>query len=209
MANKFLNFLDMVDGGGRGQSGAEFEGGLLSGLGNMMFRPAGYAEREQERLAGVRPQGRPQSRPQMVGGGGGGRPQEVPQAPAPYAGDYFGVDQLPMATDPRYNQTLNFDTSAYHPNQRENVTMYNDNVPPFLNHTDGIGSDAFNITPISVGSDVGAVQPPPISSAVPTAGQNDPAFQEFIGDLRMSPDYRPEYEDIDRIYDSFKLIMGR
>ena len=27
MADKFLNFLDMFDGGGRGASGAEFEGG--------------------------------------------------------------------------------------------------------------------------------------------------------------------------------------
>ena len=45
MADKFLNFLDLFDGGGRGASGTEFEGGgLLSGLGNALFKPAGYAE---------------------------------------------------------------------------------------------------------------------------------------------------------------------
>jgi len=55
----FLNFMDMIDGGGAGASGNEFQGGgLLSDIGNALFQPAGYRER-QRRMSEVRPQMRP------------------------------------------------------------------------------------------------------------------------------------------------------
>lgn len=54
---RYTSLLDMLDGGGMGQSGQKFEGGLFSGLMNAMgIRPMGY----QDRLAAARPQPRPQ-----------------------------------------------------------------------------------------------------------------------------------------------------
>ena len=45
---KFLDFLDMIDGGGAGMSGDRFEGGgLLSLIGNALFQPTGYRERQR------------------------------------------------------------------------------------------------------------------------------------------------------------------
>lgn len=59
MADRFLNFLDMIDGGGMGASGNEFQGGgLLSDIGNALFQPYGYRER-QRGMAETRPQMRP------------------------------------------------------------------------------------------------------------------------------------------------------
>lgn len=48
---KFLDFLDMIDGGGAGRMGDEFEGGgLLSTLGNLVAKPYG-SEDERRRAA--------------------------------------------------------------------------------------------------------------------------------------------------------------
>lgn len=48
MAN-FLGLIDMLDGGGKGQSGDTFEGGMFSGLLNSLgIRPMGYAGRQGE-----------------------------------------------------------------------------------------------------------------------------------------------------------------
>lgn len=47
---RFLDFLDRIDGGGKGQSGDTFEGGgLLSMLGNLLFSP--YGSKNPERRA--------------------------------------------------------------------------------------------------------------------------------------------------------------
>ena len=74
MADTFLNFLDRIDGGGKGKSGDEFEGGgLLSALGNALFKPAGYADRQ---IADTRPQSRPQRVPPSA-------PPTVPQSVPP------------------------------------------------------------------------------------------------------------------------------
>lgn len=44
----FLNFLDMIDGGGMGKAGDTFEGGgLLSDLGNALLKPRGYYDRHR------------------------------------------------------------------------------------------------------------------------------------------------------------------
>lgn len=54
---RYRGLLDMLDGGGMGQSGQKFEGGLFSGLLNALgIRPIGYAAR----LEDARPQPRPQ-----------------------------------------------------------------------------------------------------------------------------------------------------
>ena len=54
---RYRGLLDMLDGGGMGQSGQKFEGGLFSGLLNALgIRPMGYAARVED----ARPQPRPQ-----------------------------------------------------------------------------------------------------------------------------------------------------
>ena len=66
---RYLNFIDMINGGGMGAAGSRFEGGgLLSMLGNALgVRPYGY----EDRLSEVRPMARPaglmptQARPQL------------------------------------------------------------------------------------------------------------------------------------------------
>lgn len=65
----YLGLIDLVDGGGAGRAGDRFEdGGLLSDIGNMLFRPYGYRDRREE-LGRVQPQPRPMP----------------PAAPQPYA----------------------------------------------------------------------------------------------------------------------------
>lgn len=59
MADEFTNLRDMFDGGGMGASGDEFQGGgLLSLIGNALFQPYGYRERQRE-AAAMRPRSRP------------------------------------------------------------------------------------------------------------------------------------------------------
>ena len=42
---KFLDFLDMIDGGGAGQMGGEFQGGgIFSEIANMIATPYGSEE---------------------------------------------------------------------------------------------------------------------------------------------------------------------
>ena len=64
---RFLGLMDMIDGGGMGRSGSEFEGGPLSGFLNALgIRPQGYADRmeaEPRYLAGPAPMARPQYMP--------------------------------------------------------------------------------------------------------------------------------------------------
>jgi hypothetical protein len=49
-STEYLNFLDMIDGGGAGRSGDRFEGGgLLSLIANELFKPAGYEQRMLDR----------------------------------------------------------------------------------------------------------------------------------------------------------------
>ena len=49
---RFLGLMDMIDGGGMGRAGSEFEGGPFSGLLNALgIRPQGYAARMEEQQA--------------------------------------------------------------------------------------------------------------------------------------------------------------
>ena len=49
---KFLSFLDMIDGGGRGQVGGEFEGGgILSDIANLIATPYGSEDPERRGIA--------------------------------------------------------------------------------------------------------------------------------------------------------------
>lgn len=49
---RFLGLMDMIDGGGMGRAGSEFEGGPFSGLLNALgIRPQGYAARMEAEQA--------------------------------------------------------------------------------------------------------------------------------------------------------------
>jgi hypothetical protein len=90
MADKFLDFIDMIDGGGAGKFGKEFEGGgIFSVLANALATP--YGSEDEERMRKLRqmrgllapdesiaPKTAP--RPTVTRGGGAGRAQVRPQA---------------------------------------------------------------------------------------------------------------------------------
>jgi hypothetical protein len=90
MADKFLDFIDMIDGGGAGKFGKEFEGGgIFSMLANALATP--YGSEDEERMRKLRqmrgllapdesiaPKAAP--RPTVTRGGGSGRTQVRPQA---------------------------------------------------------------------------------------------------------------------------------
>ena len=90
MADKFLDFIDMIDGGGAGKFGKEFEGGgIFSVLANALATP--YGSEDKDRMRRVRqmrgllapdesiaPKAAP--RPTVTRGGGTGRTQVRPQA---------------------------------------------------------------------------------------------------------------------------------
>jgi hypothetical protein len=90
MTDKFLDFIDMIDGGGAGKFGKEFEGGgIFSMLANALATP--YGSEDEERMRRLRqmrgllapdesiaPKAAP--RPTVTRGGGTGRTQVRPQA---------------------------------------------------------------------------------------------------------------------------------
>jgi hypothetical protein len=92
MADKFLDFIDMIDGGGYGEGkmGDKFEGGgIFSVLANALATP--YGSEDEERMRKLRqmrgllapdesiaPRAAP--RPTVTRGGGAGRAQVRPQA---------------------------------------------------------------------------------------------------------------------------------
>jgi len=72
--------MDMINGGGAGRAGQRFEGGgLLSDIGNAMFRPYGF----EERMGQVRPQARPMQAPMQA-------PMQQPMPPAMSPFERFG-----------------------------------------------------------------------------------------------------------------------
>ena len=89
MADKFLDFIDMIDGGGAGKFGKEFEGGgIFSMLANALATP--YGSEDEERMRKLRqmrgllapdesiaPKAAP--RPTVTRGGGAGQAQVRPQ----------------------------------------------------------------------------------------------------------------------------------
>ena len=89
MADRFLDFIDMIDGGGAGKFGKEFEGGgIFSVLANALATP--YGSEDEERMRKLRqmrgllapdesisPKAAP--RPTVTRGGGAGQAQVRPQ----------------------------------------------------------------------------------------------------------------------------------
>jgi len=70
----YRNLRDMFDGGGAGMSGPEFEGGgLLSDIGNLLFKPLGYRERMAQQQMPTRAAPQPMMR----------QPQPQPQPTQP------------------------------------------------------------------------------------------------------------------------------
>jgi len=92
MADKFLDFIDMIDGGGAGTMGDKFEGGgIFSMLANALATPYGSEDDERKRRVlqmrgllapdeSIAPSAAP--RPTVTRGGGAGQAQSV-AAPAP------------------------------------------------------------------------------------------------------------------------------
>lgn len=63
---QFLGLRDMFDGGGRGRSGDDFEGGLFSGLLNGLgIDPLGYRDRMGAPATPERPMARPSAAPRV------------------------------------------------------------------------------------------------------------------------------------------------
>jgi hypothetical protein len=94
---RFLNFLDMLDGGGKGQAGDTFEGGPLSGLLNMLgVRPAGYEARQNEPTAPtMRPMGSMEFTPPIETR----RPDGIGATPATaYTGPAVAPNPTPAST---------------------------------------------------------------------------------------------------------------
>jgi hypothetical protein len=96
---RFTGLLDMIDGGGAGRAGNEFEGGLLSEVLNALgIRPRGFEER-QERMASVTPMPR---RPAMPAADTRYQPQPA-AAPMSTQPGYFspaGPQALPTVGAP-------------------------------------------------------------------------------------------------------------
>ena len=101
---RFLDFLDMFDGGGAGQMGDKFEGGgLLSAIGNAFGSP--YGSEDPERMAARQAfynsdniGGAPMtsaSPPQVM-------PQQANYATEPNYADRFGVPMPVPAFEPNY-----------------------------------------------------------------------------------------------------------
>ena len=108
---RFLDFLDMFDGGGAGQMGDKFEGGgLLSAIGNAFGSP--YGSEDPERRA---------SRQAFYGSDNiGGAPMtsapppQTNYATEPNYADRFGVPA--SATEPNYADRFGVPASATEPN---------------------------------------------------------------------------------------------
>ena len=100
---KFLDFLDMIDGGGAGQMGDKFEGGgLYSALGNLVASPYGSQdeERKKARMAAYSSNnigGAPVQTPPPVGTVGGAAPDPV--AP-PTEQERYGMNPPAAYTPP-------------------------------------------------------------------------------------------------------------
>ena len=100
---KFLDFLDMIDGGGAGQMGDKFQGGgLFSALGNLVASPYGSKdeERKKARMAAYSSDnigGAPVQTPPPVGTVGGAAP--APVAP-PTEQERYGMNPPAAYTPP-------------------------------------------------------------------------------------------------------------
>lgn len=114
---KFLDFLDMIDGGGAGQMGDKFEGGgLYSVLGNLVGSPYGSKdeERKKARMAAYGSDnigGPPLATPPPVGTVGGGAPAPVvpPTPQEPYGGrGSMGMPYPEWARDALTRQTIDY-----------------------------------------------------------------------------------------------------
>lgn len=89
---RFLGLMDMIDGGGMGRAGSEFEGGPFSGLLNALgIRPRGYFDRmeEQEAMSALLPRPAPMTQPERMPMAG------PPSMPDPYAPGAIETTTLP------------------------------------------------------------------------------------------------------------------
>ena len=156
---KFLDFLDMIDGGGKGQMGDEFEGGgLLSAFANMAASPYG-SEDETRRKAR-----QDFYSSQNIGGGpqGGGarvmRPMARPAAPTSFAdmeGQYSTSPATPVSFADMEGQYSSAPASSYAPAAQTALAPIDQfgGMPPafteansFATFISGLGPEARNNT---------------------------------------------------------------
>lgn len=110
MDKKFLNFVDMFDGGGAGATGSEFEGGgILSMIANMLATPFGSKDRQPTA----------EDRPMM-------RPQMAPQAPPPPSGlaaEPNYADRFALPKQPQYSGRGNYGMPTQGPNYADRFAL--------------------------------------------------------------------------------------
>jgi len=132
---KFLDFLDMIDGGGAGQMGDKFEGGgLYSVLGNLLASPYGSKdeERRKARMAFYGSDnigGAPMAPPPPVGTVGGGAP--APVAP-PTPQERYGLNPPAAYTPPAQSPLEMFGgmaPAAYTPPAQSPLEMFGGMAP--------------------------------------------------------------------------------
>lgn len=115
-------FIDMINGGGRGQAGQRFEGGLLAGIANALgIRPHGYQEQPTAAPSAPVPHAYLGASPMTSM-----RPQARPAQPMNYSGrgDYGMPSQPSMMP---YNPSAPFGDPAYFYGQ-----FMNTGLPPTM-----------------------------------------------------------------------------
>jgi len=176
---KFLDFLDMIDGGGKGQMGDEFEGGgLLSVLANMAASPYG-SEDEMRRKAR-----QDFYSSQNIGGGSMGngarvnRPMARPAAPTSFA-DMEGQ----YSTSPASNYAPTAQTAPA--------------KSPFQEHG---GMPPAPYTPLAKSpfQEHGGMPPAPYTSSANTFN-SAPTLPPVAEDLSNDPDYVEYLEIISKL----------
>jgi hypothetical protein len=113
---KFLDFLDMIDGGGAGQMGDKFQGGgLYSVLGNLMASPYGSQDEERRK-----------ARMAFYGSDNiGGAPMAAP-APVQTAGSMAPTPVAPPTAQERYGMNP---PAAYTPPAQSPLEMFGGMAP--------------------------------------------------------------------------------
>lgn len=120
---RFTGLMDMLDGGGAGQSGDKFEGGgLLSMLGNLFLKPMQAQQRVEEIAARTSARDRDSSPRPML------RPTMTTGTPITEYSDSLLAPVIPVTSDPR-NFQQGTEPSMLTEDQKEAIVMSQD-IPP-------------------------------------------------------------------------------
>ena len=185
MDGKYLNLIDMIDGGGARRAGDTFEGGgLLSALANAFATPYGYEDRLRDRknntgraIMTAVDSLRSSPRPQM-------RPIESTGPSINSANAY--VPTPPSAIDMPYNQSIGIE--GY-------------NMP--------MSQDTIDVPEIEVRGNIEGSGMTPANAYMPDA-LTDPMFAQFVEQQRMlEQEYGFERQSLADIEDMYQLYKMR